>query len=121
MATSYSPLVVFAVIAVIGVGTFAIRFSFVALFGRLDEVPAGVERALRFVPAAVLAALVVPAIVTTGPETGALTVEAVLSGGLAVDKVVAGAIAVAVAWRTEDVFATMAAGMGALWLVRLVV
>lgn len=106
MATSYADAVVLAVIAVVGVGTYAIRLSFVALFGRLDEVPDGVERVLRFVPAAVLAALVLPAVATPG------------AGGLAVDKLVAGALAAAVAWRTENVLATMAVGMGALWAMR---
>lgn len=108
MATSYTDPTVWGVIVVIGVITYAIRLSFIALFGRLDEIPSGLERALRYVPAAVLAALVLPAFVTLQPE----------SGDLAIDKLVAGGLAGAVAWRTENVFATMAAGMGALWAVR---
>jgi branched-subunit amino acid transport protein len=108
MATSYSSVVVAGVIVSIGVVTYAIRVSFIALFGRLDDVPVGIERALRFVPAAVLAALVLPSFVTVGAT----------AGGPAVDRLVGGALAAAVAWRTENVFATMAAGMGGLWLVR---
>ena len=44
----------------VDVGTFLIRFSFLFLFEYVAAVPEGVERALRFVPAAVLAALVAP-------------------------------------------------------------
>jgi branched-subunit amino acid transport protein len=106
MATSYADPLVWGVIVVIGVLTYAIRLSFIALFGYLDEIPPRVERPLRYVPAAVLAALVLPSFV------------ALDASGLAADKVVAGAVASAVAWRTENVFATMAAGMGALWVMR---
>ncbi|MFD1586153.1 AzlD domain-containing protein [Halorientalis brevis] len=111
MATSYTDPTIWGVIVVIGVLTYAIRLSFIALFGRLDEIPTGLERALRYVPAAVLAALVLPAFVTVHPG----------SGDLALDKLLAGGAAGAVAWRTENVFATMAAGMGALWIVRFLV
>ncbi|MFC7046925.1 AzlD domain-containing protein [Halobacteriaceae archaeon GCM10025711] len=111
MPTSYSEATVWLLVVAIGVLTFAIRVSFIALFGRLDDIPTRVKRALRFVPAAVLAALVAPAFVTLQPETG----------GIALDRLVAGGLAAAVAWRTENVLATMAAGMGALWVVRLLV
>jgi branched-subunit amino acid transport protein len=111
MPTSYSDPAIAGLIVVIGVVTFALRVSFIALFGRLDEIPTGVERALRFVPAAVLAALVLPSFVTLGPE----------AGGLAIDRLIAGGIAAGVAWRTENVLAVMASGMGALWLVRFLV
>ncbi len=111
MATSYTDPTIWGVIVVIGALTYAIRLSFIALFGRLDEIPPGLERALRYVPAAVLAALVLPAFVTVQPE----------SGSLALDKLLAGGVAAAIAWRTENVFATMAAGMGTLWFVRFLV
>ncbi|WP_225333432.1 AzlD domain-containing protein [Halomicrobium urmianum] len=109
MPTSYSDPAVVGAIAAIAAVTFAIRFSFIALFGRLDEIPPRVRRVLRYVPPAVLAALVLPSIVAVDPA----------SGTLAVDRLFAGALAGVVAWRTEDVFATIAVGMGALWTVRL--
>ncbi|SEN42853.1 Branched-chain amino acid transport protein [Halorientalis persicus] len=109
MATSYADPLVWGVILVIGVLTYAIRLSFIGLFGYLDEIPPRLERPLRYVPAAVLAALVLPAFVTLD------------ASGLAVDKLVAGGLAAIVAWRTENVFATMAAGMGALWAVRFLI
>ncbi len=103
---------VWAVILVIGVLTFAIRFSFIYLFGRLDGVPPWLTRSLRYVPPAVFAALVLPSLVTVRPSVSATLFD---------DRLLAGAFAAAVAWRTESVFATIAAGMGALWVLRFLV
>ena len=109
MATSYSGPVVWGLIVVIGVLTFLIRLSFIGLFGYLDEIPPQLADALRFVPAAVLAALVLPSFLTAATH------------GIAIDKLAAGLVASGVAWRTEDVLMTIGAGMGMLWLVRFVV
>ncbi|WP_066415753.1 AzlD domain-containing protein [Halorubrum aethiopicum] len=103
---------VWAAILVIGTLTYGIRLSFIHLFGRIDEVPARVRRPLRYVPPAVLAALVLPDLVTVGPSVAATLLD---------ERLLAGVVAGAVAWRTENVFATIAAGMGALWLLRFVV
>jgi branched-subunit amino acid transport protein len=91
---------------VIGVGTFLLRFSVIALWGRFGTVPDGVERGLRFIPPAVLSALVFPAIAAVGGhiELGPRTV--------------AGAIAAVVAWKTKNVFFTIVAGMAALWIIQ---
>lgn len=107
--TTWSHGVIWAAIVLIGVCTFLIRLSFIHLFGRIGDVPPRVSYLLRYVPAAVLAALVVPAVITIGP-----TVEATFSNA----RVVAGAVAAAVAWRTEDVLATIVVGMGTLWVIR---
>ena len=96
---------VWAAILVVGVGTFLIRFSFLFLFEYVSAVPEGVERALEFVPAAVLAALVVPAVVVVD-GTPALS--------LGNDRLLAAGLAVVVAWRTESVLATIAVGVAAL-------
>jgi len=96
---------VWAAIGIIGVGTFLLRFSFLYLFEHLSEVPQGVERALRFVPAAVLAALVVPAVVhADGSPAVSVGNERLLAAG----------VAAAVAWRTENILATIVVGMAAL-------
>ncbi|WP_348607653.1 AzlD domain-containing protein [Halobaculum rarum] len=108
MATSYGPLSIWAVIVAGGLATFAIRLSFIHLFGRVDEVPPWLERALVYVPAAVLAALVAP---DFAPASA--TVEAALTPEL-----LGGAAAIAAAWRTEDVLWTVAAGMAGLHLAR---
>ena len=100
-----SDIDVWAVIALVGVGTFLIRFSFFVLFEYLETVPVGLERALRFVPAAVLAALVAPAVVV---------VDGSPAVSLANGRLLAAGLAVVVAWRTESVLATIVAGMAAL-------
>lgn len=102
--------VVWGIIAAILVGTLAARLSFVVVFGRLERIPPRVERFLEFVPPAALAALVVPSL-------------AVLDGSLALspgnERLFAGAVAAAVAWRTDNLLATVVAGMAVLWAVRL--
>lgn len=108
--TAYGAWTLWLIAAVAGVCTFAIRFSFVYLFGRVDEVPPALRRTLRFVPAAVFAALVAPALLG-----GAAT------GDLDPDRLLAGAVAAAVAWRTESVTATIVVGMVLLWTLRFLV
>ncbi|MFO7966821.1 MAG: AzlD domain-containing protein [Archaeoglobaceae archaeon] len=92
-----------------GIGTFLLRLSFIFLMGKLSEVPPNVERALRFVPPAVLTALVVPSIVYVDSS---LAIEA---GN---EKLFAGALAAIVAWRTRNMLATIAIGMLALWTLQ---
>ena len=110
MPSEYGPAAVWGVVVALGVATFGIRASFVYLFGRIDEVPDRVTNALRFVPPAVFAALVAPAILT--PEG---TVAIVGN-----ERLVAGVVAGAVAWYLDDILATIVVGMAALWLLRFV-
>jgi branched-subunit amino acid transport protein len=93
----------------IGVGTYLMRLSFIALSGRY-ELPPLVQRALRYVPPSVLTALIVPDLVGQG---GAVS----LSLGSA--RLVAGVVAIVVAWRSRNVFLTLIAGMVVLWLLLL--
>ena len=103
---------VWLAIVLIGIATYGFRLSFIHLFGRIDEVPPLIKRPLRYVPPAVLAALVLPDLVTLGPSVAATLLD---------ERLIAGAVAGVVAWRTENVFATIAVGMGVLWLFRFVV
>jgi branched-subunit amino acid transport protein len=96
-------------VVAIAVATFAFRFSFIHLFGRVESVPPRVETALRYVPAAVLAALAVPSVLYFEPTVGAT---------LADGRLVAGLVAALVAWRTESIAATVAVGMATLWAIR---
>jgi len=75
-------------------------------------VPTRIKRPLRYVPPAVLAALVFPDLVTIRPSVAATLVD---------ERLIAGVVAGAVAWRTENVMATIASGMVTLWLFRFVV
>ena len=99
------------IILAMGGVTFGIRLLPIALLGRV-ELPIGVQRALRFVPPAVLSAIVAPELLM---PHGALDV----SVGNA--RLIAGVIAMAVAWRTKNVLLTIAAGMIALWVLSAVV
>lgn len=93
---------------VIGAGTFLLRLSLIALWGKLGKVPDSFERGLRFIPAAVLSALVLPALTTPNDhfEIG--------------PRMAAGLVAILVAWKSRNVFLTIVAGMGALWIIQAV-
>lgn len=98
---------IWLLLAVLGLASFALRLSFIQWFSR-RRMPPWLQRSLRFVPPAVLAALVLPAIVYSGPAPGF---------SLENSRLLAGLLAALVAWRTRNVLWTMAAGMGALWLL----
>ena len=91
-----------------GLITFALRASFVALSDRL-KMPPSVQRALRFVPVAVLPAIVVPALVF-----GEGGLELTLSN----EKLLAGLVAGVVAWYTHSIIWTIVTGMIALWTLQ---
>ncbi|WP_440991280.1 AzlD domain-containing protein [Haloarchaeobius baliensis] len=109
---SYDATTLWAIVLAVGLITLGLRLSFILLFGRVDDIPARAERTLELVPAAVLAALVVPAVVS---------LDSSLSLVAEPGKVVAAVVAAGVAWRTENVLATIAVGMTVLWLVGAIV
>ncbi|HET9110134.1 MAG TPA: AzlD domain-containing protein [Ktedonobacterales bacterium] len=93
-------------IMLIGVLTYLMRVAFIGP-ARLTLPPA-VERALRFVPAAALTALVVPDLVG---HNGALVPT------LANPRLIAGVVALLIAWRTRNIALTLVVGMGVFWLL----
>ncbi|WP_255191482.1 AzlD domain-containing protein [Natronobeatus ordinarius] len=107
--SGYSALEIWAVIVAVGVATYLIRLSFIHLFGRINEVPPRVKLFLKFVPAAVLAALVAPQLISIGPTVQETLVD---------ERLLAGVVAGVVAWWTEDILATIVAGMVALWTLQ---
>jgi branched-subunit amino acid transport protein len=103
-----TPLALGFLIAGMGIITYAIRLSLILLLGRLT-VPPFVQRALRFVPPAVLSALILP--------------ELLLPGGtvmfsLGNPRLLAGVLAGAVAWKSKNVLLAIAVGMVALWTLQ---
>ncbi len=92
-----------------GLLTFAMRLSFIYLLGRV-EVPEVVRRALRFVPPAVLSALILPELLM---PAGHLDLSL---GNL---RWMAGLIAVLVAWRTKSILLTIVIGIAALLILQL--
>lgn len=97
-------------LALAGLVTFAIRLSFIALLGRV-EVPPLLTRALRFVPAAVLSAIVFPELLVRGGAVDASPSN---------PRLLAGLLAVGVALKTRSVALTIGAGMAALWAIQAV-
>jgi len=95
-------------IIIIGLLTYAIRLSFILFFSKMD-IPSLLQRAFRFVPVAVLSAIIVPAL---------LLPKGVLALSLSNARLLAGMLAVVVAWRTRNVLITLVVGMGALYLLQ---
>ena len=87
--------------------SFIPRASFLTLFARWP-VPALLQRSLRYVPAAVFSAILVPELVLTA---GSVHI------GLDNPRLLAGILAGAVAWRTRNTLATIVCGMLTLHLV----
>jgi len=98
------------IIVAMGVITYAIRLSLILLWGRV-AVPPLVQRALRFVPPAVLSALIFPELLLPGGTFD-------LSLGNA--RLLAGMAATVVAWRSRNVFLAIGVGMLALWVLQAV-
>lgn len=91
----------------IGLSAFLIRISFIALIGR-RQFPEWLRRALRFVPAAVFAAIVVPELAY---RSGVFTPAS--------PQMVAGLVAIGIAWRTRSVLLTIGGGLLLLWLANV--
>ena len=105
-----STLMLWLTIVGTGAVALALRLSFIALLGDM-EMPGLLERALRFVPAAALTALVIPFLFY---ENGALQVS------LGNERLLAGLVAALIAWRTRSVLFTLGAGMATLLTLQAV-
>ena len=92
-----------------GIVTFATRASFIFLPPH-TRIPQGLQRSLKYVAAAVLPALIVPDVLFHG-SPGNLPFDAF--------RLVAALIATLVACRTQNMLTTIAAGMAALILLKL--
>jgi len=101
-------LKLWAVVAIVGALNYLSRLSFIALFAR-RQVPPLLARAFRYVPAAMLTALVLPMVVGAAPG-------APLAAAL--PKILAAVVAGAVAFWTRSTLKTLAAGMLVLWLLQ---
>lgn len=93
---------------IIGLLTFGIRLSFIGFLGGARIAPL-LQRALRFVPVAVLSALIAPALFFANNTLN-------LSIGNA--RLLAGLLAILVAWRTKNVLLTIVVGMACLWILQ---
>jgi branched-subunit amino acid transport protein len=87
--------------------TFLVRYPVLALVGKIP-LPERVFQALRYVPPAVLSAIIVPAVLL--PDGDSLLL------GLENRRLVAALVAALVAWRTKNLLLTIIIGMAVLLL-----
>jgi branched-subunit amino acid transport protein len=91
-----------------GILTYAIRLSFILFYGT-KSMPPRLQQGLRFVPPAVLSAIVFPEL---------LVREGELDLSFGNPRLLAGILAALVAWRTKNVILTIVAGMVVLLLLQ---
>ena len=90
-------------IVLAGAGTLVARISFLGVAHRIADPPVRVQRVLRMIPPAALAALVLPALVRPDGDFD-----------LTQPRFFAGVIATAVAFKTKNVLVTLVVGMAAV-------
>jgi branched-subunit amino acid transport protein len=105
-------LTIWMVTLVVGVLNYVSRVSFIAWFAH-NDMPPLLTRALRHVPAAMLTAIAVPAVVFIAP--GVLDLSANNA------RLVAAVVAGLVAWWRKNTVETIVVGMATLWLIRWLV
>ena len=95
-------------IVAVGLINYLSRLSFIAVFAR-RSMPPLLERALKYVPAAMLTALILPMIVADPSASGPMVFN---------PKVGAAIIAGVVAFFTRSSLWTLGTGLAALWLLK---
>ncbi|MBS1144727.1 MAG: hypothetical protein H6R14_2133 [Proteobacteria bacterium] len=103
-----STTVLLLTMAACGLVTFLIRLSFIAFGHHLPDDPR-ITAVLRYVPPAILGALIAPEIFVAGGSLNAAPDNPRLWAAL---------VALIVARLTRSVLATIAAGMAALWVMQ---
>ena len=93
-------------IVLIGIGTYAIRASFLLVAHRFEGLSSTTREVLRMIPAAALAALTAPALLRPDGRLDLVSPE-----------LFAGLIALGVAWRTRSILATIGVGLVAVALL----
>jgi len=101
---SYSTAEIWGIIAVLGVCTFLIRFSFLGLIGA-RKLPDWVLRHLRYTPVAVLPGLVAPLVLWPEATGGAMDPL----------RLIAAAVTLAVGYWSRNLLLAIALGTGALY------
>ena len=91
--------------------TFGVRYPVLAITGRIT-LPTPVMDALKFIPPAVLTAIIIPAVLMPGGELEIGSTNAYL---------VAGLVAAVVAWRRKNLLLIIVVGMAVFWVWRVVV
>lgn len=90
--------------------TFSVRYPVMAIVGRV-QLPERVFRALRYVPVAVLTAIIIPELFIRDGNFAITLMNAYLVGGI---------VSIIVAWRFHNLLLTIILGMGTFLLWRAV-
>jgi branched-subunit amino acid transport protein len=93
-----------------GLITFAIRFSLIYLFGKF-KIPETMQKALRYVPPAVLSAIIFPELFMH---------DGTFNASLDNTRLLAGLVAILVAWFTKNTLITIIVGMIVLFVLQFV-
>lgn len=96
---------IWLVIAILAVGTYLIRFSFIGLVGD-RPLPGWLIKLLRYTPVAVLPGLVAPLVLS----------PAATDGQFDPPRLLAAIVTLAVAWRFKNLLVSVFAGAAALYL-----
>jgi branched-subunit amino acid transport protein len=99
---------IWIVLLILGILTFLIRFSFIAIFDKMEP-PRSLQRALRFVPIAVLSAIISPEILFSNNQFMFTLIN---------PKLIAALIASLVAYKTKNITWTIFSGMVSFWILR---
>lgn len=97
---------IWTAIVLAGIGTYAMRASFLVFAHRLADVPPPIQRLLRQIPPAALASIVVPALLRPNAQLD-----------LWQPRLLAGVVAAVVAFRTRNIALTLAVGIGVVMVV----
>jgi branched-subunit amino acid transport protein len=100
---------IWVIMVIGGALTYLTRLSFLGILGRW-EAPAWVKRALRFVPPAVLSAIIFPEVLIRDGSFDPLN-----------PRLAAAILAGFVAWRTRSPVMTIVVGMAALLVIQAIV
>lgn len=103
---SWDPVVLWSAILLMGLGTFALRWSFIGWVNRFEE-PAWLRRLLKFVPVSVMAGLVVAGLLSSGAFDGGKPLN---------PRLLAALVAAVVAIWAKSLLLTISLGMVSLWI-----
>ncbi|HSH05067.1 MAG TPA: AzlD domain-containing protein [Anaerolineae bacterium] len=97
---------------IIGMGliTFAIRLTPILLLERFT-LPPTLQRALKYVPIAVLSAIIAPELLITNNQ---------INLALTNDRLLAGLLAIFITWYTKNIILAVTLGMLTLWLLQTI-
>lgn len=104
-------MTVWLILIGMGLVTYGIRLAFILLIGRM-KVPESLRRLLRFVPPAVLGAIIFMGVLM--PEPDGVLVLSPLDNV----RIIAAGLAVFVAWRTKKILPTIVVGMISFWILQ---